>query len=84
MSLDRAHPSKAMSALKPDQMSAAARLDEIAKILAAGLIRVRAEQSSPQSADAGDSSLDCAARQSGDRLRQFRALGSYCPQESWR
>jgi hypothetical protein len=54
-----------MSALKPDLMTAAGRLDEIAEILAAGLSRLLARQSSPQSADRGDSSLDCAADQSG-------------------
>ena len=54
-----------MSALKPDWMTSAERLDEIAEILAAGLMRLRARQSSPQSADFGDSSLDCAADQSG-------------------
>ena len=53
-----------MSALKPDLMTAAERLDEIAEILAAGLMRVRARQSSPQSADFGESSLDCPADQS--------------------
>jgi hypothetical protein len=53
------------NALKPDLMSAAERLDEIAEILAAGLMRLQTKQSSPQSADAGDSSLDCAAHQSG-------------------
>jgi hypothetical protein len=54
-----------MSAISPNAMTAAARLDEIADILAAGLMRVRARQSTPQSADLGDSSLDCPADQSG-------------------
>jgi hypothetical protein len=54
-----------MNALNPDLMTAAERLDEIADILAAGLSRFLARQSSPQSADRGDSSLDCAAQQSG-------------------
>jgi hypothetical protein len=44
--------------MTPDQMSAAERLDEIAEILAAGLIRLRAQQSSPLSAPTGDSLLD--------------------------
>jgi hypothetical protein len=66
MPVDRVHPSNAMSALKPELMSAAERLDEIAEILAAGLMRVRARQSSPQCEDGGDSSLDCAGHQSGD------------------
>ena len=55
-----------MNALKPDSMTAAERLDEIAEILAAGLMRLHSRQSSPQSGDAGDSSLDCGGDQSGD------------------
>ena len=66
VSLDQAHSSNAMNALKPNLMSAAERLDEIAEILAVGLMRARARQSSPQSADRRDSSLDCAGQQSGD------------------
>ena len=54
-----------MNALKPDLMTAAERLDEVAEILAAGLQRVHARQSSSQSADFGDSSLACAGNQSG-------------------
>ena len=41
------------------------RLAEVAEILAAGLSRLKARQSSALSADLGESSLDCAARQSG-------------------
>jgi hypothetical protein len=41
------------------------RLAEIAEILAAGLIRLRARQSSPLSPDYGESPLDCAGYQSG-------------------
>jgi len=40
-------------------------LDEIADILAAGLMRVRTRQSTAQSADFRESSLDCPADQSG-------------------
>ena len=54
-----------MNALDPNHMSAAERLDEIGDILAAGLIRLQARKSSSFSADIGDSSLDCAAYQSG-------------------
>jgi hypothetical protein len=54
-----------MNALKPDLMTAAERLDEVGEILAAGLQRVHARQSSAQSADFGDSSLDCAGQQRG-------------------
>ena len=55
-----------MNALKPDSMTAAERLDEIAEILAAGLMRARAKQSSPQSADRGECFLDCPGDRSGD------------------
>jgi hypothetical protein len=44
---------------------AAERLAEIAEILAAGLVRLRARQSSTLSADRGDSSLDFARHRSG-------------------
>jgi hypothetical protein len=54
-----------MNALNPDLMTAAERLDEMAEILSAGLTRLRARQSSQISADHGESSVDCAAHQSG-------------------
>jgi len=53
------------SAIKPDSLSANERLVEIAEILAAGLMRLHARQSSPLSPHSGESSLDCAGRQSG-------------------
>jgi hypothetical protein len=46
-------------------MTANARLSEIADILAAGLARLRARQSSTLPADFGEISVDCAAQQSG-------------------
>jgi hypothetical protein len=48
-----------------DGDSASERLSEIAQILAVGLSRLKARQSSPQSADFGESSLGFAAAQSG-------------------
>jgi hypothetical protein len=45
-------------------MSAAERLDEIAEILAAGLMRLRARKSSALSGDHGESCLDLTATQS--------------------
>jgi hypothetical protein len=51
------------NALHPDRMSAAERLDEIAEVLAAGLMRLRARKSTPLSAHPGESSLDCPAHQ---------------------
>jgi hypothetical protein len=53
------------SAVHPDRISVEERLDEIAEILAAGLSRLKARQSSSQSADFGESSLDCPGQQSG-------------------
>jgi len=52
-----------MNPLHPDRMSAAERLDEIADILAAGLMRLRARKSSALSGDRGESCLDFAATQ---------------------
>src|ERR1044071_5463666 len=54
-----------VSTLHPDHMSAVERLGEIAEILATGLTRLRARQSSALPADSGESSLHCAAPQSG-------------------
>jgi hypothetical protein len=51
--------------LHPGHMTAPERLAEIAEILAAGLIRLMARKSTPLSAHCGESSLDCAAHQSG-------------------
>lgn len=45
-------------------MNASNRLDEIAEILAAGLMRLRAKKSSPLSADLGESCIDLTASQS--------------------
>jgi hypothetical protein len=53
------------NALRPDLMTPAERLDEVAEILATGLMRLRARQSSHFSADCGESSLDCPGNQSG-------------------
>jgi len=54
-----------MNALRPDLMSPFERLAEIAEILAAGVVRLRARQSSPLLLSPGESSLDCAGDQSG-------------------
>jgi hypothetical protein len=53
------------NALHPDHMTGPERLDEIAEILAVGLMRLRARQSSPLSPDRGESLLDCSGHQSG-------------------
>jgi hypothetical protein len=54
-----------MNALHPTHMTPAERLAEIADILAAGLMRLRARQSTHLSAHHGESSLDCLGHQSG-------------------
>jgi hypothetical protein len=51
--------------LRPDLMTPAERLDEIAEILAAGLLRLHTRKSSSLSRDPGESSLDCVAHLSG-------------------
>jgi hypothetical protein len=53
-----------MHALKPELMSPEERLDEIAKILAAGVMRLKARQSKQLSARRRESSVDFTARQS--------------------
>jgi hypothetical protein len=57
--------------IDPARLSPAERLAELAEILATGLMRLRARQSTPLSAHCGESSLDCAARQSGHADRSL-------------
>ena len=52
-------------ALSPDRLTPAERLDEVAAILAAGLIRLKAAKSSGLSADPGESRLDFTDPQRG-------------------
>ena len=49
----------------PDRMSAQERIAEIGELLARGLIRLRARQSSRKFADGGESFVDFSAHQSG-------------------
>ena len=53
------------NALKPEHMAADERLDELAAVLAVGLMRLQARQSSHLSAVPGDSYLDLVLTQSG-------------------
>ena len=53
------------NSLHPDRMTTAERLGELASILAAGLIRLRARKSRQLSVDQGDSYLDLPPHQSG-------------------
>ena len=62
--------------LCPERMSADARLEEIGRILAAGVIRLNAEQSSGLSAENGDSFVDFSRRKSGGRrAKRIRIRG---------
>ena len=54
-----------MNTLHPDHMTAAERLDEVAAILACGLVRLRARQSRGVSVALGDSSVDFSPDRSG-------------------
>jgi hypothetical protein len=55
--------------LDPNRMSPAERLAELGRILAASLIRMKARQSSPLSADRGESHVDFLLPQSGHATR---------------
>jgi hypothetical protein len=55
----------AMNKVASNLITADERIDEIVEILAAGLMRVRARQSSALSPHDGESSLDCIGHQSG-------------------
>jgi len=55
--------------LHPGLMSPAERLAELGRILAAGLIRLKANKSSALSADRGESSVDFPAPKSGHATR---------------
>jgi hypothetical protein len=56
-------------------MSADARLEELGRILAAGVIRLNAENASSLSAEDGDSSVDFSLRKSGGRRAKRIRIG---------
>jgi hypothetical protein len=58
----------------PGDSTSNGRLTEVAEILAAGLMRLHARKSSQKAADQGESSLDCAAYQSG-HVKTLRSPG---------
>jgi hypothetical protein len=65
---ERGHTSNMLStpnAASLDHMSATERLDEIAELLAAGLLRARSAKSTALSADRGERFVDLSARESG-------------------
>ena len=61
--------------LCPERMSAQARLAEIGRILAAGVMRLNAAQSSGLSAETGDSFVDFLPRKSGGRRAKRIRIG---------
>jgi hypothetical protein len=61
-----------LSPLDPDHMTPAERLDELARIFAAGLIRMRTAKSSTLSADTGESSVDFSPPKSGHATARKR------------
>jgi hypothetical protein len=56
-------------------MSSGARLAEIGRILAAGVMRLNAAQSSGLSAETGDSFVDFSLRKSGGRRAKRIRIG---------
>ena len=66
----QSHP----NALAPDQMTPDARIAELGRIVAAGVLRLR-EQSSSISAYGGDSSLGSPATKSVSRPRAKARIG---------
>lgn len=61
--------------LCPERMSAQARLAEIGRILAVGVIRLNAVKSSDLSAENGDSFVDFSPRKSGGRRAKRIRIG---------
>lgn len=56
----------------PERMTASERLDEVARLLSAGLMRIEQEQSSPLFASNQDSFVDLSPLKSGVRRRKLR------------
>jgi hypothetical protein len=61
--------------LCPERMSSAARLAEIGRILAAGVLRLKATQSSDLFSSGGDSFVDFSPRKSGGRRTKPIRIG---------
>ena len=61
--------------LYPDKLSARARFEELGRILAAGVVRLNAAQSSSLYADIGDSCVDFSPRKSGGRRAKRIRIG---------
>jgi hypothetical protein len=61
---EKSNRDRTVNQINPTSMSASERLAELAEILATGLMRLRARQSTPLVAHRGDSSLDSPANPS--------------------
>lgn len=68
-------PVSGSNPLCPERMSSEARLVEIGRILAAGVMRLNAAQSSGLSAETGDSFVDFLSRKSGGRRAKRIRIG---------
>lgn len=68
--------------LCPDKMSARARFEELGRILAAGVVRLKVAKSSSLSAADGDSFVDFPPRKSGGRrVKRIRIGGIYAQKQ---
>ena len=72
---DISTPVSGPNPLCPERMSPEARIEELGRILAAGVIRLNAAQSSSLSADIGDSFVDFSPRKSGGRHAKRIRIG---------
>jgi hypothetical protein len=75
MSFDPVGPISGPNPLCPEQMSPEARIEEIGRILAGGLVRVLEEKSSSLSAETGDRFVDLPPLKSGGRRRKRIRIG---------
>jgi hypothetical protein len=72
---DISTPVSGPNPLCPDKMSARARFEELGRILATGILRLNAAQSSGLSAENGDSFVDFSPRKSGGRRAKRIRIG---------
>ena len=72
---DLSTPVSGPNPLCPDKMSGRARFEELGRILAAGVVRLNAAQSSSLSADIRDSFVDFSPRKSGGRRAKRIRIG---------
>lgn len=75
MSIPPEDPVSGPNPLCPERMYPDARLAELGRILAAGVVRLAAGKSSSLSPTNGDSSVDYSPRKSGGRRRKRIRIG---------